>query len=503
MRIHLMGLKSSFSLNEKDPWNSEALIRDLDLLPLIEAMGGGDDFVKEVSRKALLLGAQGLDIEDIHFRQEAMRDALKNPEVIRTAYRVLTETVNKARERWFLGLNRTPIETAYESVELLKIYIDGIDKVREVFASKKEKFESRAFKSLIAAFEQYFNEEYTATVREALEQLDFYEGITVQVSLSGDAQLRNFKLVKIPRKNGLRSILATIGERRYSWTVPARDEGGLQELENIRNLALERIAKKLSVASSHVLEFVNSLRTELAFYVGSLNLWDRLKQLGVPLSFPEPHPPESRTLRFKDLVEASLALRMGRKPVGNSLDSGGKPIILISGPNKGGKTVFLRSIGQAQLMMMAGMFVTAEHFESPVSTGIFTHFKTEEKVNLSRGLFEEEVARMSEIVEHIKRGSLLLMNESFSSTNEKEGSEVAREVIVALAERGIRVIFVTHFYELQRWLMENRKDDVLFLRAERKEDGTRTYRIIPGAPEKTSYADEVYLKIFGEELPKS
>jgi len=51
--------------------------------------------------------------------------------------------------------------------------------------------------------------------------------------------------------------------------------------------------------------------------------------------------------------------------------------------------------------------------------------------------------------------------------------------------------------------MESRKDDVLFLRAERKEDGTRTYRIIPGAPEKTSYADEVYSKIFGEELPKA
>jgi len=95
------------------------------------------------------------------------------------------------------------------------------------------------------------------------------------------------------------------------------------------------------------------------------------------------------------------------------------------------------------------------------------------------------------------------MNEFFSSTNEREGSGIAREVIVALAERGVRVIFVTHFYEIQRWLMENRRDDVLFLRAERKEDGTRTYRIIPGALEKTSYADEVYSKIFSEELLKA
>jgi len=501
LRIQLMQINGSFSLKVKEPWNSDSLVRDLDLLPLIEAMGGGDDFVKEVSRKALLLGAQGL--EDIRFRQEAMRDALRNPEVIRTGYRVLSETVNKARERWLFGLNSTPTGAVFESVELLKIYMEGIDRARESFASQKEKFESRAFRSLIAAFEQYFDEEYTATVREALEQLDFYKGMTIQVSLSGDAQLRNFKLVRVPRKSGLKRVFAAIGERRYSWNIPAQDEGGLQELENIRNLALERTAKKLSVASSHVLEFVNSLRTELGFYVGSLNLWDRLKQLGIPLSFPEPLPPESRALRFRDLVEASLALRMGGKPVSNSLDSGGRPIILISGPNKGGKTVFLRSIGQAQLMMMAGMFVAAEHFESSVSSGIFTHFKTEERANLSRGRLEEEVARMSEIAEHIRRGSLLLMNESFSSTNEREGSEIAREVIIALAERGIRIIFVTHFYELQRWLMESMKEDVLFLRAERKEDGTRTYRIIPGAPEKTSYADEVYSKIFGEELPKA
>jgi len=286
LRIHLMSTSGSFSLKERDPWNSEALIRDLDLLPLIEAMGGGDSFVKEVSRKALLLGAQGLSLEDIRFRQEAMRDALKNPEVVRTGYQVLTETVNKARERWILGLNRTPTETVYESVELLEIYLEGIDRVREVFTSRKEKFESRAFRSLIAAFEQYFDEEYTATVREALGQLNIYRGLTIQVSLSGDAQLRNFKPVRVPRKNGLKKIFAMIGERRYSWDIPAQDEGGLHELENIRNLALERIAKKLSVASSHVLEFVNSLRTELGFYVGSLNLWDRLKQLGVPLSFP-------------------------------------------------------------------------------------------------------------------------------------------------------------------------------------------------------------------------
>jgi len=161
------------------------------------------------------------------------------------------------------------------------------------------------------------------------------------------------------------------------------------------------------------------------------------------------------------------------------------------------RDVFLsKKLGRAQLMMMAGMFVTAEHFESSVSPGIYTHFKVEEKANLGRGRLEEELARMSGIVDHLKSGSLLLMNESFSSTNEREGSEIAREILRALIEKGVRIIYVTHFYELQRWFSEHRRSDTLFLKAERRSDGTRTYRIIPGEPEKTSYAEEVYLKVF-------
>jgi len=110
---------------------------------------------------------------------------------------------------------------------------------------------------------------------------------------------------------------------------------------------------------------------------------------------------------------------------------------------------------------------------------------------------------MSEIAEHIKRG-ILPPHERVLLLHKREGKlgNSPRGNSCPSGE-GVRIIFVTHFYELQRRLMESRKDDVLFLRAERKEDGTRTYRIIPGAPEKTSYADEVYSKIFGEELPKA
>ena len=500
MRVHLLFRGKPLDLNTEDPWGSETLIRDLDLEPMLDAMAGGDRFIREVARKTLLLGAPS--IEDILYRQEAMRDVLRSPEVIRAAYKALTDAVNKARSLWWLPRSRsTPASTISYSTKLLEVYIEGIERVREILLTRRPAFKSEAFTSLIRVLDEYFDEAYTRAVREALKYLDIYEALSIKVSLARNAELRGFKLIKPTRRAGLKKILSRITERRYSWSLPPRDDAGAKELEDMKNLALEGPARILSISYQHVLEFIKSLRAELAFYVGALNLWDHLRRIGVPLSFPTPHEAGQRVLRFKDLVEVSLALRTGRRPVGNTIDSEGRPLILVSGPNRGGKTVFLRSIGQAQLMMMAGMFVAAEHFESSISPGIYTHFRAEEKANLSRGRLEEELARMSEIIDHLKPGSILLMNESFSSTNEREGSEIAREIVCALIERGIKVIYVTHFYEIQRWFLENRRRDTLFLRAERREDGTRTYRILPSMPEKSNYAEEIYRKIFEAEPP--
>ncbi len=92
---------------------------------------------------------------------------------------------------------------------------------------------------------------------------------------------------------------------------------------------------------------------------------------------------------------------------------------------------------------------------------------------------------------------MVLFNESFASTNEKEGSEVALQIVNALVESDITVFFVTHMYKLASDFYNAKRKDVLFLRAQRKEDGTRTFRIIEGAPLKTSHGEDIYKKVFG------
>ncbi len=115
---------------------------------------------------------------------------------------------------------------------------------------------------------------------------------------------------------------------------------------------------------------------------------------------------------------------------------------------------------------------------------------------MKSGKLDEELSRMSDIADSISPGCLLLCNESFSSTNEREGSEIARQVVRALVEEGIRVFFVTHLYDLARGFYREGRDTALFLRAERQADGARTFKVVEGEPLSTSYGEDLYRRIF-------
>jgi DNA mismatch repair ATPase MutS len=172
---------------------------------------------------------------------------------------------------------------------------------------------------------------------------------------------------------------------------------------------------------------------------------------------------------------------------------------VITGANRGGKSTFLRSLGLAQLMMQAGMFVAAEAFRADVRVGLHTHFKREEDVTLRSGKLDEELGRMSSIVDQLMPGSMVLLNESFASTNEREGSEIGRQIVRAMLESGVKVGYVTHMYDLASRLQAERDGHAAFLRAERLPDGRRTFRVVPGEPLPTSHGQDIYQRIFGEE----
>jgi DNA mismatch repair ATPase MutS len=336
-------------------------------------------------------------------------------------------------------------------------------------------------------------------VEQHIKTLKFPHGVLISAQLGNGNEGTNYVLCKT--NDGARRWMKRVFSRKsplYTYTLHPRDDAGARALGELRDRGLNLVANAAGQSADHIDHFFNALRTELAFYIGCLNLSERLAAFGEPITFPDPAPAGERRHSFKGLYDVALALTMNKKVVGNDVNADGKDLVIITGANQGGKSVFLRSIGLAQLMMQSGMFVPAEAFCANICTGLFTHYRREEDASMTSGKFDEELGRMSEIVDAITPNATVLFNESFAATNEREGSEIARQIVSALLEKKVKIFFVTHLYDFASSFHEKNLENVLFLRADRKEKGHRTYKLIVAPPLKTSFGVDAYNKVFRE-----
>ena len=146
-------------------------------------------------------------------------------------------------------------------------------------------------------------------------------------------------------------------------------------------------------------------------------------------------------------------------------------------------------------MMQCGMFVPAESFTSNICQALFTHYKREEDATMKSGKFDEELSRMSEIVDKLTPDCMLLFNESFAATNDREGSAIARQIVCALLEKRIKIFVVTHLYEFAHDLYDRKMENAILV-AQRQSDGSRTFKVVEGEPLQTSYGEDLYNRIF-------
>ena len=495
MKVYLMHPDRDLDLEQPLPANAEALIQDLELDTLFDAMARGDNYLRELTRTCLLLSVT--DPEAIRYRQHILSDCLQQPAIVRELYELAIEGLESKRKAQLLWFRDSPDTLLAKSVRMLELLTDVLKRVRKLADEHAEAFRSDGFSRLLATLSRELDDEYLKTVEGHLRELKFRRGSLISAELGPGNRGKHYVLRK-PNEQSLFEKLTPSGPASYSFSVADRDEHGMQTLAEIRGHGIHKAASALAQATDHVLSFFNMLRAELGFYVACLNLHEQLTEKGGPTCFPLPLPAHDTVLLARQLHDAALAFHLDGKVVGNDVDANGKRLVLITGASQGGKSTFLRSVGLAQLMMQAGIFVAAEAFSANTCAGLYTHFKREEDPTMTLGKLEEELSRMSEIAKLIKPSSLLLCNESFASTNEREGSEIGRQLIGAMMEKHVRVFYVTHLYDLARSLHEQDLETVLFLRAERKPDGTRTYRLLEGEPLPTSYGPESYRRIFGE-----
>jgi DNA mismatch repair ATPase MutS len=498
MNVYLMYRDRDFDAKAQLPWNQKALEQDLELQVLYEAMAQRDEFLLQVVKKAVLLSL--FDGQAIRYRQGILEDCIRNPQAVHELYGITLEAIKRRRESWFGGYSRYyPSSILHSSVELLHSFTELLRRLRVLAERHSEAFHSEGFRSLFAMFRRELSEEYLALVLKHLGELRLTRGALLSARLGEGNKGTGYVLRRPNKKEAWLKRFFRKPPVSCSFRIADRDEGGARALSDIKGEGINQVANALAQSAEHIVSFFDMLRTELAFYIGCLNLHEALRQKGQPVCLPEPVEQGARAHCFHGLYDPALALTMDGRVIGSDVDAEGKELAFITGANQGGKSTFLRSIGAAQLMMQCGMFVPAQSFRANICSGLFTHYARKEDPTMRSGKFDEELGRMSEIVDYIGGDSLILFNESFSATNEREGSEIARQVVAALLDKRVKVFFVTHMYELARGFYEGNTYASIFLRAGRLEDGTRTYRIAQGEPQQTSYGRDLYEKIFSQE----
>jgi hypothetical protein len=492
-----MHADQDFDLERELPPNADDLIKDLELGTLLGAMAAGDKFLFDVAQRALLSSLT--DPGAIVYRQHVLADCLAQPSVVREIYDVAVAAIEGERRNFF-GLYRAGPDTIlHRSVQVLEFFVGMLKTLRRISDEHAASVQSEGFTRLFAMLSKELADEYFGEVEGHLRELKFRRGVLISARL-GQGNKGLHHVLRTLREQSWIERISPGGRPGYSFQIPDRDENGLRALSELQGKGVNLVANALAQSTDHILSFFRMLRSELAFYIGCVNLHERLTGQGEPACFPVPLAAGQPALCAQGLYDACLTLHIDGRVVSNGLNADGKSLVMITGANQGGKSTFLRSVGVAQLMMQCGMFAPAESLRADTSRGVFTHYKREEDATMEKGKLEEELSRMSGILDQITPGCILLCNESFASTNEREGSEIARQIVRALLARDIKVLFVTHLFDLAQRFHLEQAESALFLRAERQADGGRTFRLAEGEPLPTSHGEDVYRRIFGAGL---
>lgn len=497
---HNRGADQGLNLQQVLPWNEAALRQDLGLDILFKAMSLGDRFLFEVAQVGVLSSLTDLGV--IRYRQHILADSLKNAAIIQDMYQIAMDAMEGERKNYWSSFGRYPAGTLHRAVDVLQMFVGALKRLRNIAEQHADRFESEGFSRLFAMLKSELSDDYFISIERHLSRLKFRRGVLISAQLGKGNKGKNYVLRK-PHEHTRSWLTRLLADKppSYTFQLHPRDEAGARALSELGDRGVNLVANALAQSTDHILSFFQMLRTELAFYVGCSNLYGQVAQMGEPICFPVSAPAGERKLSFAGLYDVSLALSMRRKVVGNDLNADHSDLVIVTGANTGGKSTFLRSVGLAHVMMQAGMFVAAETFASEVCDGLCTHYKREEDTTMESGKWDEELGRMSEIVGRIKSNSILLFNESFASTNEREGSEIASQIVRALLDRNVKVFFVTHLYHFAHSFFLRRLDRATFLRAERRADGTRPFKLIEGEPLQTSYGKDLYDIVFAAGRP--
>lgn len=409
------------------------------------------------------------------------------------------------------------------SITEIELYVSSVEILHTALTQVRERVKSPAFAALTELITQLAESDYYRELNQKLSELTQrvreIKSITIGVNL--DSQLRPSsagvlsinpeafksgdvldKILRMNFKNDAYTCIANL--------VPfgkKQSENQKMALSLAFNSAINEVYKSSlrswkKIVQAYVLEnteFLLNLMPEFEFLVRGTQLLRRLQEKGCPLSIPEIRPMKEHAFVATALYNPCVALKIDCDIVPNDvIFDENATVYVLTGPNRGGKSVITCAIGLAQVMLQLGMYIPAQHAVISPVDGIYTHFPTGAEDTIDKGRLGEECARLGEIFDCVTPDSLVLLDESLSSTGSYEASYIAAEVLSGFAHIGCRCLFSTHLHELASEIEElNRKSlasggaAIDTLVAGMEDEGKRSFRIIRAKPDGKSYARDI------------
>ena len=460
--------------------------------------------------------------EVIRYRLATFDDMLRCPSLADMLHR-LVPVLNDILELRRLEADSGDTNDYLSSITEIELYVSSVDILHGGLCAVREELQSPAFRALDQHIETLADSDYyrelNRKLNEMTQRVREIKSITIGVNL--DAQLRPAsagvlsinadafksgdvleKILRLDFKSDAYTCIANLvpfGKKQSENQKMALSLAFNSAINDVYKSSLRSWKK---IVQSYVLEsteFLLNLMPEFEFLVRGAEFLRRLRDKGCSLSVPELRPMEERAFSATALYNPCVALKIEEEIVPNDVvfdENAG--IYVLTGPNRGGKSVITCAVGLAQVMLQLGMYIPAAHAVLSPVDGIYTHFPTGADDTIDKGRLGEECARLGEIFDCVSPNSLVLLDESLSSTGSYEASYIAAEVLGGFAHIGCRCLFSTHLHELaaeidaiNRRTKEHGGVPVDTLVAGIEEEGKRSFLITRTKPDGKSYARDI------------
>jgi len=299
----------------------------------------------------------------------------------------------------------------------------------------------------------------------------------------------------------LRNPLVTMSLAR----IPAADGSANipRQMDSAASMLTSRIARRLKDVLGQYLNIsvreMADLIPELVFYTRWAEYIEKRQAEGWTFCKPEAAERAGEMPGMAAEGVYNLKLIATEKPenvVPNDLAfDGEKRVYILTGANRGGKTTVTQAVGQLFLLAQSGVFIPGSRFRFTPADQVLTHFPADEDKTLDLGRLGEECRRFRELYSRCTPESLLLLNETFSTTSFEEGYFIAADAVRAILRMGTRTIYNTHMHKLAQDLETvingpDAQGKAVSLVAETKE-GKHSFRVIIAPPEGQSFARDI------------